>query len=163
MFRDCRAALSHARGQPSRHTATVQWQVGSSGALHETIIVRVKTELKEGGAGLGNKLETQTRKDSEPAMPAPFVLCKSAIPRALRPFHGGLRGSRLCFTVILYVGLRRFRCVVCGVMVMTVGQLCVVCSRLVFACFVVSGRFFVVPCCVFIMFCRFMMMLCCLL
>jgi hypothetical protein len=85
VFRDCRAKLSHARGQPSRHTAIVQWQVGSSGVLHETTIVRVKTELKEGGAGLGNKLETQTRKDSEPAMPAPFVLCKPAIPRALRP------------------------------------------------------------------------------
>ena len=31
MFRDCRAKLSHARGQPSRHTATVQWQVAYNG------------------------------------------------------------------------------------------------------------------------------------
>jgi hypothetical protein len=31
----------------------VQRQVGSSGAFHETIIVRVKAELKEGGAGPG--------------------------------------------------------------------------------------------------------------
>jgi len=45
--------------------------------------------------------------------------------------------------VIFEVGLRRFRCVVRCVMVMTVRQPCVVCGGLVFACFVVSGRFFV--------------------
>jgi hypothetical protein len=77
--------------------------------------------------------------------------------------QGLRRGSWLGLAVIFEVGLRRFRCVVRCVMVMTVRQLCVVCGGLVFACFVVSGRFFVVPCCVFIMFCRFMMMLCCLL
>jgi hypothetical protein len=77
--------------------------------------------------------------------------------------QGLRRGSWLGLAVIFDVGLRRFRCVVRCVMVMTVRQLCMVCGRLVFACFVVSGRFFVVPCCVFVMFCRFMMMLCCLL
>jgi hypothetical protein len=96
-------------------------------------------------------------------MPAPFVLCNSAIPEPCGPFHSGLRGSRQCLTVILYVGLRCFRCVVRCVMVMTVGQLCVVCSGLVFARFMVSGRFFVVSCRMFVMFCCLVMMLCCLL
>lgn len=64
--------------------------------------------------------------------------------------------------MILHVGLGRFRCVVCCVMVMTVGQLCVVCSRLVFACFVVSGRFFVVSCRMFVMFRGLMVVICCL-
>jgi hypothetical protein len=59
--------------------------------------------------------------------------------------------------VIFDVSLRRFRCVLRCVMVMTVRQLCVVRGGLVFARFMVSGRFFVVPCCVFVMFCRFMM------
>jgi hypothetical protein len=95
--------------------------------------------------------------DSEPAVPAPFVL------GACGPLQGLRRGSWLGLTVIFDVSLRGFRCVVRCVMVMTVRQLCVVRGGLVFARFVVSGRFFVVSCRMFVMFCRFMMMLSCLL
>jgi hypothetical protein len=142
----------------------MQWQVGCSGTLHETIIVRVEAELKEGGAGPGTNRKRESFTDSEPAVPAPFVLCTLSDSSSLAaPFPSGLRGGRLGLTVILNVGLRRFRCVVRCAMLMTVRQLCVVGRGLVFACLVVSCRFFVVSCCVFGMFCRFTMMLCCLL
>jgi hypothetical protein len=141
----------------------MQWQVGSPGAFHETIIVRVEAESKEGGVGrAANWTRESSRTRSQQWGPFRTVQLSDRSSLALRS-QGLRRGSWLGLAVIFEVGLRRFRCVVRCVMVMTVRQLCVVCGGLVFACFVVSGRFFVVPCCVFIMFCRFMMMLCCLL
>lgn len=141
----------------------MQWQVGSPGSFHKTIIVRVEAESKEGGVGRGANWTRESSR-ANPAVPAPFRTVQLSDRSSLAVRSQGLRrGSWLGLAVIFDVGLRRFRCVVPCVMVMTVRQLCVVCGGLVFACFVVSGRFFVVPCCVFIMFCRFMMMLCCLL
>ena len=75
----------------------------------------------------------------------------------------GLRRRWLGLTVVFDVSFRRFRCVMRGVMMVAVRQLCVVCGRFVIACFVMSGCLFVVPCCVFVMFCGLMMMICCLL
>jgi hypothetical protein len=75
----------------------------------------------------------------------------------------GLCRRRLGLAVIFDVGFCRFRCVMRGVMMVAVRQLCVVCGRLVISCFVMSGCLFVVPCCVFVMFCGLMMMICCLL
>jgi hypothetical protein len=56
--------------------------------------------------------------------------------------------------------LRRFSCVMTRVSVVTVGQMGVVPSRFVPACFVVLRSFPVMTCCVLMVFSCFMMMLC---
>ena len=156
MFRDCRAALSHARGQPRRPRSPCSGRSAvperftkllSSGSRRN----QRKAAWGEEQTGHANPraLETSsasafsycaTQRSLEPC--GPFT--RTTTRQLAWPFRD-LRGgpSPLPLRGTLRDGD--------------------VCGGLVFAFFVVSGRFFVVPCCVFIMFCRFMMMLCCLL
>ena len=163
MFRDCRAEPSHALGHPRRHTPLTQWQLDSSGALHENYYVRGEAELKEGGAGPGTDWTCESLRTRNQQCQRRSYSVDQRFTWACGPLQGLRRGSWLGLTVIFDVSLRGFRCVVRCVMVMTVRQLSVVRGGLVFARFVVSGRFFVVSCRMFVMFCRFMMMLSCLL
>lgn len=87
MLRDCRAQLSHARGQPCRHTSPMQRQVGSPGAFHETIIVRGEAESKEGGAGRGANWTRESSRTRNQQCQRRFLLCNSAIARAWRPVY----------------------------------------------------------------------------
>ena len=134
----------------------MQWQVGSPGAFHETIIVRVEAESKEGGVG-----EEQTGHANpralETSSASAFSYC--ATQRSLEPCGPFTRTT----TRQLAWPFRDLRGGPSPLPLRGTLRDGDVCGGLVFAFFVVSGRFFVVPCCVFIMFCRFMMMLCCLL
>jgi hypothetical protein len=65
----------------------MQWQVGSPGAFHETIIVRVEAESKEGGVGRGANWTRESSRTRNQQCQRLFVLCNSAIPRALRSVH----------------------------------------------------------------------------
>ena len=87
------------------------------------------------------------------------------IPRAARliTYLNNLGCNWTGLAVSFNMGLGRFRRVMRCQLVVTEGQVRVVCRRFVFACFVVLCGFFVMPCRVFVVLCRLLMMLCCLL
>jgi hypothetical protein len=79
---------------------------------------------------------------------------------ALRLNKLGVRRDGLA--VIFDMRLGRFPSVVHCVFVVTAGQVCVMRCCLVFSCFMMPCGFLVVSCRKFVMFCCFVMMLCCL-
>jgi hypothetical protein len=153
---DRRAPARSYAWPPRRHRSPTQWQVGSPRAFHETIIVRVEAD-KESGAGRGANwtCESSRTRNQQCQLPVGTVQLSDRSNLAVRS-QGLRRGSWLGLAGSSTWAFPRFRWVVGCVMVMTVRQLYMVCGRLVFTSFVVSGRFFVVPCCVFVIFCRFM-------
>lgn len=54
--------------------------------------------------------------------------------------------------VVLYVRLRGLRCVVGGMQVVPMRQVCVVCCLFMVPCFMMLCCFLVMPCCVLMMF-----------
>ena len=115
-----------------------------------------EVKKKEGGAGR-EQTETQIRADGDCQL---FV---QGFPRASWPVSESSGGRRLGLPVVLDVALRRFRCMMRCVMMVTVRQVGMVRGGFMFACFVVFGCFLMMACCVFVMFRRLVMMVCCLL
>jgi hypothetical protein len=66
----------------------------------------------------------------------------------------------LLLAVVLQMGFRGFRCMMGGVLLMTVRQVCVVCSLFMIACFMMFRRFLVMPRGVLVMFSSLVMVRC---
>ena len=86
MFRDCRAALSHARGQPRRHRSPCSGRSAVPDRFIKLLSSGSRRNQRKAAWGEEQTGHANPRARTQQCQRL-FVLCNSAIARALRSVH----------------------------------------------------------------------------